>query len=178
MRCIYQKVVGVHDCKCDEKLRDFFGTKFKYYCEAMHSGWYGMGCRREVPKEACYVGRYGKVFVWVTPEGIEDLTRITLAILDIATVQPTSLAQRLNPDAAEIAALFEKAKKIEAVLTKYPGDKKQSDAYKRLQKQLEATMCLLANKLEGSKEKYTAPMLERKNLYNSFQQQAIPMIPP
>jgi hypothetical protein len=188
MRCIYQKVVGVRDCECDKKLTDFFGTKkFNYYNEAMHPGWYSVGCRKEVPKEACYVGRYGKVFVWVTPDGVEELTRITLAILDIATIQPTALGQRTDPNAAGIAALFEKAKKIEDVLRKYPGDK-PCGAYKKLKEQLDATICELATKLGESKPKSAeAPMGEqapeeplfrdRKNLYNPLQQPAIPMIP-
>jgi len=188
MRCIYQKVVGVRDCECEKKLCDFFGTKkFNYYCEAMQPGWYSVGCRKEVPKEACYVGRYGKVFVWVTPDGLDDLTRITLAILDIATIQPTAIGQRTDANATAIGALFERAKNLEAVLEKCPDDLKKGEAYKKLQERLKITMCALADKLKNADQKAAgfeaepageAPLFrDRKNLYNPLQQPAIPMIP-
>ena len=41
--------------------------------------------RHDVPRHACYTGRYGHTYVWVMPEQIEMLTRLTLAILDIHT---------------------------------------------------------------------------------------------
>ena len=47
--------------------------------------WLKVGCRREVPKQASFVGRHGKVFVWVMPEGIAGLSDLTLAIMDVAT---------------------------------------------------------------------------------------------
>src|SRR5262249_21245038 len=33
------------------------------------SGWFHSGRRRDVPRDACYVGQYGKCYVWVGPEG-------------------------------------------------------------------------------------------------------------
>ncbi len=47
--------------------------------------WLKIGCRRDVPREACYVGHHGQVHVWVLPEGIEGLSELTLKILDVAT---------------------------------------------------------------------------------------------
>jgi hypothetical protein len=48
------------------------------------SGWFGVGSKRDVPKNACYVAREGKVYVWVTPENREALSKFTMIILDIA----------------------------------------------------------------------------------------------
>jgi hypothetical protein len=49
------------------------------------SGWFGIGCKRDVPKDACYVARNGKVYVWVTKEHCDELSRFTMTVLDIAT---------------------------------------------------------------------------------------------
>ena len=52
-------------------------------------GWYGVGGRRDVPKDACHVAHHGDVYVWVCPAGLGDLTQFTLAILEIASaLQP------------------------------------------------------------------------------------------
>ena len=48
-------------------------------------GWYGVGRRRDVPRDARYVAHDGPVYVWVCASGMEGLTRFTLAVLDIAT---------------------------------------------------------------------------------------------
>jgi hypothetical protein len=48
-------------------------------------GWFGVGRRRDVPREARYVAHEGKVYVWVCPEHLADLSALTLAVLDIAT---------------------------------------------------------------------------------------------
>jgi hypothetical protein len=48
-------------------------------------GWLKVGRKGEVPKQASYVGHFGTVFVWVMPEGIDGLSELTLAIMDIAT---------------------------------------------------------------------------------------------
>jgi hypothetical protein len=47
--------------------------------------WLNVGSRWDVPQEAAFVGRHGRVCVWVMPEGIEGLSNLTLAIMDIAT---------------------------------------------------------------------------------------------
>ena len=48
-------------------------------------GWLGIGGRGDVPKQASYVGHFQDEFAWVMPEGIEGLSELTLAIMDIAT---------------------------------------------------------------------------------------------
>lgn len=48
--------------------------------------WLGAGCKKCLPKECpCnYVGHYCGLYVWVLPNGRDDLTKLTLAILDYA----------------------------------------------------------------------------------------------
>ena len=48
-------------------------------------GWLNIGGRGDVPKQVSHVGRFEDVYVWVMPEGIEGLSSLTLAIMDIAT---------------------------------------------------------------------------------------------
>ena len=49
------------------------------------AGWFGVGSRHDVPKDACFVAHEGKVYVWVTQEHRDELSKFTMAILDIAT---------------------------------------------------------------------------------------------
>ena len=119
MRCAYQKLMGCHwnDCdNCAKKLQDHFCAKeckekdpkeSPAACEACNNcavpvGWYCSGRKCDVPKTACYVGHYCDVYVWVMPEGVDGLTRFTLAILDIATAVPsppdTAQVKRIYPD--------------------------------------------------------------------------------
>jgi hypothetical protein len=55
------------------------------WASALQPGWFGVGCKRDVPKNACYVGHYCGTYVWVLPENVEMLSMLTLAILDIDT---------------------------------------------------------------------------------------------
>jgi len=55
-------------------------------------GWLKIGCGRDVPKQACYVGRHGQVFVWIMPDGIDGLSELTLAIMDVATREDAVVA--------------------------------------------------------------------------------------
>jgi hypothetical protein len=50
------------------------------------SGWFQSGSKRDVPRNACYVGHYGKCWGWVCPEGRAGLSEFTLCILDLASV--------------------------------------------------------------------------------------------
>ena len=49
-------------------------------------GWFHAGRKRDVPKDACYVGHCGNVFVWVGPEGREELTEFTLTVMRISSL--------------------------------------------------------------------------------------------
>jgi hypothetical protein len=48
-------------------------------------GWLKIGGPGDVPRQVSVVGRFEDVFVWVMPEGIEGLSNLTLAIMEIAT---------------------------------------------------------------------------------------------
>lgn len=58
-----------------------------HYCEKVYPGWFCTGSKRDVPKNACFVGTSCDTYVWVTAEHMADLANFTLAILDIATLQ-------------------------------------------------------------------------------------------
>jgi hypothetical protein len=49
-------------------------------------GWFHIGHRRDVPNDACYVGRSGDVYAWVCPEGREALTEFTLTVLKLSSL--------------------------------------------------------------------------------------------
>jgi hypothetical protein len=50
------------------------------------TGWFGRGKKRDVPRNACFVGRYGKCYTWVCPEHRSELAEFTLTILNLASV--------------------------------------------------------------------------------------------
>lgn len=43
-------------------------------------GWFHVGGKKDVPKVACYVGRYGDRYAWVTADGIPALARFTATV--------------------------------------------------------------------------------------------------
>lgn len=49
-------------------------------------GWYQTGRKRDVPRNACYVGHHHDVYVWVCPEGRAALTEFTLTAMKISTL--------------------------------------------------------------------------------------------
>jgi hypothetical protein len=51
------------------------------------NGWYCWGCKKP-PKGACYVGHCGKMYAWVTADGMDELSRLTITLLTLATVDP------------------------------------------------------------------------------------------
>jgi len=58
--------------------------------------WFHVGCEKEVPDCPCIlVGHYCGVYVWVLADGQDELTKLTLAILDYATHDSP---QRLTKD--------------------------------------------------------------------------------
>ena len=73
-------------------------THHLLYISALKPGWFVVGQKKDVPKHACYVGRYCNTYVWVPPENVELLTRLTLAILDIHTFKSTRIGgPRVQP---------------------------------------------------------------------------------
>jgi hypothetical protein len=43
--------------------------------------WYGRGGKHDVPKDACYVAHCGDCYVWVCPDGLKDLSTLTIKTL-------------------------------------------------------------------------------------------------
>jgi hypothetical protein len=56
-------------------------------------GWLNVG-KHCVPHGACYQAHCGETFVWVMPDGLQQFSEFTLVMLDIATTDPTWLAQQ------------------------------------------------------------------------------------
>jgi hypothetical protein len=92
IRCAFQLLVqdaGADDCdNCRSRLVAYFVTDEAHLeCYIPH-GWYHVGCAKDVPKDACYVGSYHDTYVWVMPDGIEGLTRFTITIIDLTSGKP------------------------------------------------------------------------------------------
>jgi hypothetical protein len=51
-------------------------------------GWFFIGSKKDVPKNACYVGCSNDRYVWVMDEGVDGLAEFTLAVLSITQLDP------------------------------------------------------------------------------------------
>jgi hypothetical protein len=92
IRCGFQLVVlgrETTDCdSCLDLLRRFYlGETDRMDC-MFPTGWFQTGCKKDVPRAACYVARCGDTYVWVLPDGLEGLTRFTMTVIDLATGKP------------------------------------------------------------------------------------------
>jgi hypothetical protein len=93
IRCAFQLVVlegrTTTDCdKCSDLLQRFYlGETDRMDC-VLPMGWFHSGCKKDVPREACYVGHHCDTYVWVLPDGLEGLTRFTMTVIDLATGKP------------------------------------------------------------------------------------------
>lgn len=86
MRCLYQVAVTgrTSDCyDCSGAIQASF-TSEKDRCPLPRC-WFHVGGKKDVPRDASFVGRYGHTYVWVMPDGVDALARFTFAMLDIAT---------------------------------------------------------------------------------------------
>jgi hypothetical protein len=71
---------------CTKQMKEFFAGEEAALAEYYPPrGWYCVGTRKDVPKNACYIGAHGHTYVWVTPEGMNDLSIFTMGALDLAT---------------------------------------------------------------------------------------------
>jgi hypothetical protein len=90
LRCAYRLLVMGEATPnyefCVKQMKEFFAGEeaalADYYPPR---GWYHVGCKKEVPKDACYVGCHGCTYVWVTAEGMNGLATFTMGALDLAT---------------------------------------------------------------------------------------------
>ncbi len=72
------------DPEVDLSLGPHFGVAWRL--ARLPAQWLGVGCKRDVPKDACYKDCCGDVWVWVTKEGLRGLAEFTLVLQDIATL--------------------------------------------------------------------------------------------
>lgn len=91
MRCAYRYVSRGPGDDCSDCLERLHHFKLDQKIAAIPPGFFHAGYARDVPKHACYVGKYHHKCVWVTADGVEALTRLTPVILDIATADLDSL---------------------------------------------------------------------------------------
>ena len=90
LRCAYRLLVMGEATPnydfCVKQMKEFFAGEeaalTDYYPPR---GWYNVGGKKDVPKDACYVGSHCGVYVWVTPQGKNDLALFTMGALDLAT---------------------------------------------------------------------------------------------
>ena len=90
LRCAYRLLVMGEATPnydfCRKEMKEFFAGEeaalVDYYPPR---GWYGVGGKKDVPKGACYVGCHGCTYVWVMPEGVNDLALFAMGALDLAT---------------------------------------------------------------------------------------------
>jgi hypothetical protein len=52
--------------------------------------WFGQGGKHDIPKDACYVGHCGNLYVWVRGDGVKELSNLTIKTLKIATLIQSS----------------------------------------------------------------------------------------
>lgn len=67
----------------DRETRSLLGSVEVSRSGEVPVGWFFIGGKKDVPKAARYVGRYGDCYVWVMPEGVGGLARFTLLVLSI-----------------------------------------------------------------------------------------------
>jgi hypothetical protein len=59
----------------------------EYYNDVsqISSGWFSVGSKKEIPRDACYVGRFRDRYAWVSADGTKELADFTLKIMDFST---------------------------------------------------------------------------------------------
>jgi hypothetical protein len=90
LRCAYRLLVMGEATPnyefCRKQMKEFFegeeANLAEYYPPR---GWYNVGGKKDIPKDACYVGCHGCTYVWVTAEGMNGLATFTMGVLDLAT---------------------------------------------------------------------------------------------
>jgi hypothetical protein len=72
------------------------------YATFVRPGWFHVGKKRDVPRDACFVGCHCKTYVWVTHDQMDALTDFTLAILDFNNIQNSGGSNLPNPPPATL----------------------------------------------------------------------------
>ena len=77
-RSIDRSPLAANVCRKIEMIREDLAE--------IRPGWFHVGFKHDVPKDACYVGRSGDRYAWVCPDGIDGLTEFTLTVLKISSL--------------------------------------------------------------------------------------------
>lgn len=111
MKCVYQHVTQnfpSSDCvNCQDYLTRFFGKNYPV-CD-VPTGWFSVCDKKPRNSNCCVkVGHYCGTYITVSEEYLEYLSRVTIAILDIATVDNAVLVSKLaNSPKVQIEETFE-----------------------------------------------------------------------
>ncbi len=74
--------------------------------------------RRPLPAaRRCYQAHCGDTYVWVTPEGLQGLSEFTLVLVDIATTDPSWLAQQKQQATVSVDLSLPGAKDSKSTIT-------------------------------------------------------------
>jgi hypothetical protein len=148
MRCLYLRALGF-DCtdpECERTLSLFF-KDYPQHLAAVRPGWFQVGKLTDAPPLACYKGCYKTTCAWVLPEGVEGLTQLTCAILDVTTASTIAVP----PTEAHLAATAIKAQedRVKYMTDLYKsllGDESSAGAavIERFHKQLLAALAKLS----------------------------------
>ena len=82
MRCAFQVLLNSnlqYEDACQQRLREALGEED--LCVAIPRGWYHVGCKRDVPRDARYCGNYDDTYVWVTDEGLDGFAHFYLTMM-------------------------------------------------------------------------------------------------
>ncbi len=90
LRCAFRLLVMGKDTPnyefCAKQMKEFFAGEEAALADYFPPReWYGVGGKKDVPKNACYVGCHGCTYVWVTRDGMNDLALFTMGALDLAS---------------------------------------------------------------------------------------------
>jgi hypothetical protein len=178
MRCAYQKALSgcgfgtmstnCPDCKTrfnvfytgepDGDIRQKSNGAVTSECiNADQHCWLCVGCKKCVPKHCpcMYVGHYCGTYVWVPPQGSDELTKLTLAILDFALHdQPQRLGKSVTYYVDELGLPTDRNKAV-GTITAQIGVNERSESLLdlpredevRLLEQLEGQLSLVQQKL-------------------------------
>jgi hypothetical protein len=84
-RIAYEQILGDPTVLLDNKPH--FGVDWRL--QRIQPGWLGIGHKADVPRCARYTGNCGNTWVWVMPDRTDAFAAFTLALQDIATLDPT-----------------------------------------------------------------------------------------
>jgi hypothetical protein len=91
MRALYLWVLGmpqVSQSDAEKLLQPYIGKDFTLASVAQ--GWFEIGRWADVPKDACRRFHHHQKYFWIAPGYEDQLTQLTILMLDIATVIPVT----------------------------------------------------------------------------------------